>query len=596
MSYDLLYDIFSSVLPLILPGPARCRRRPARAPPRVVLHPIGMTDLLTRAEATDYAETSRHADVIAFCDALDAESRHVERGSLGRSGEGQDLVTLTISNRKCFTPERAAKQKKVVVMVEANIHAGEVEGKEMILALCRDLVRGELGAAGKRILDRVCLVVVPDFNPDGNDRINPKNRVLDLGNLEGQVNPPGGVGTRYTGEGWNLNRDNIKQDAVETRNLAAFYQRWWPHVFIDCHTTDGSLHAFDLTYDTSHSNPELFAPLRRYNQRFLDRVARRVKKRHGVASFWYGNYVVEDDPTSGWHTYPALPRFGSHYRGLFGRIDVLLETYSYLDFRGRCQAIRAWLLELLRAAAKHADEVRAVCAAEEARIVARGATADPRAKVGIQYGVARRDAAGALSFDYPAYAVDGDVAAIDAFDLESIRARRYPGARRASYRAPHHRTFVPVIEVSTPIAYLAPAALADRLRGHGVTFEVIDAPRSFVVDSYRVHAVERTFSPDVAALVPPIGEAEVPLSAKPPPARWETVVTVSPERRTVEAQPGTLYVPTAQRTGTLIVYLLEPHSDDGFTRWQYLDDAIAVGGHHPVHRVVAPAAAPVKVE
>src|ERR1041385_8924219 len=128
-----------------------------------------MEQLLTRAEATEYRETSRHADVIAFCDALAAESKLVERGSIGKSGEGQDMVSLVISGDGCFTPERARGAGKVIVLVEANIHAGEVEGKEMILALARDLVRGELGKGGRRILERLCLVIVPDFNPDGND-------------------------------------------------------------------------------------------------------------------------------------------------------------------------------------------------------------------------------------------------------------------------------------------------------------------------------------------------------------------------------------------------------------------------------------------
>jgi hypothetical protein len=553
-------------------------------------------DLLTRAEATDYAETSRHADVLAFCDALAAESPLVERGTIGASGEGQDIVTLVVSGDRCFSPERARKLGKVVVMVEANIHAGEVEGKEAILALVRDLVRGNLGKAGKRILDRVCLVVIPDFNPDGNDRISPKNRELNLAALEGQVNPPGGVGTRYTGEGWNLNRDNIKQEAIETRNLAAYHQHWFPHVFIDCHTTDGSIHAFDLTYDTSHSNPELFAPLRRYNQELLDTVARRVRKRHGFASFWYGNYVVEDDPTSGWHTYPALPRFGSHYRGLLGRVDVLLETYSYIDFRRRCEVTHAWLLELLRFAAKNHEELITACDDAERAIVARGEAADPRERVGIAYGVARRDEAGALTFDYPAYAVDGDEAELEAYDLESIRTRTYPGVTDALYRAPHHRTFVPVIDVATPVAYLVPAALAERLRGHGVAFEELSGPRAFEVDSYRVLKREQTFSPDVAALVPAPGEAEVPLSAKPTPKRFETVLTVAPERHSITAPTGTLYVPTAQRTGTLAVYLLEPHADDGLARWQFLDGMITVGELYPVHRVVRAGAAPKKAE
>ena len=85
-------------------------------------------------------------------------------------------------------------------------------------------------------------------------------------------------------------------------------------------------------------------------------------------------------------------------------------------------------------------------------------------------------------------------------------------------------------------------------------------------------------------------------SAKPPPKRFETVVTVTPERRSFAAPAGMLYVPAAQRAGTLAVYLLEPHSDDGFTRWQFLDGELKVGSHHPVHRVIRVPAPPKKAE
>ncbi len=552
-----------------------------------------MTELLTRAEASNYKETSRHADVLAFVDELSRRTKLVKRVDFGQSGEGQPMAALIVSDRNCFTPELARRQKKLVVMIEANIHAGEVEGKESVLALARDLTLTKLG---QKLLDKLCLVLIPDFNPDGNDRISPNNRKLDLKNLEGQVNPEGGVGMRYTGEGWNLNRDNMKQEAPETRALAKFYQSWWPDVFIDCHTTDGSIHAFDLTYDTSHSNEPLFAELRAFNREMLERVANAVKTRHGFDSFWYGNYKEEGNPRSGWHTYPALPRFGSHYRGLLGRIDVLLETYSYIDFPRRCAVMRAWLLELIRDAAKNATAYRAMTQAEEERIIARGESPDVQALVGINYGVATRDDKGALAFEYPAYAKPGDAAHILAFDEASITARRYPGKRRRAYLTPHHRTFVPTQAVSTPAAYLVPAELAARLEGHGIRFERLGAPERFTVDSYRVARREETFSPDVATNVPPPGQSEVPLSQKPKPVRFETVLTVAPERSTREFPAGTLLVPTAQRTGTLAVYLLEPHSDDGFCRWQYLDGLIQVGELYPVHRVVGAAIAPKKAE
>lgn len=552
-----------------------------------------MTPLLTRAEASNYKETSRHADVLAFVDALCLQTKLARRVDFGQSGEGQPLVALIVSDRGCFTPELARKQKKLVVMVEANIHAGEVEGKEAVLALARELT---LTSLGRKLLDKLCLVLVPNLNPDGNDRISPNNRKLDLQNLEGQVNPEGGVGMRYTGEGWNLNRDSMKQEAPETRALAALYQAWWPHLFIDCHTTDGSIHALDLTFDTSHSNEPLFSELRALNRTMLERVAKAVKSRHDFDSFWYGNFKTEGDPRSGWHTYPALPRFGSHYRGLLGRMDVLLETYSYIDFPRRCAVMRAWLLELLRDAAKNAAGYRAATEAEGERIVARGESPEPEALVGINYGVATRDEKDALVFEYPAYAKPGDIAHILSFEESSITARRYPGKRKRSYRMPHYRTFIPTQAVSTPTAYLVPEELASRLEGHGIRFERLSEPRRFTVDSYRVARREETFSPDVAANVPPPGEAEVPLSQKPKPVRFETVLTVAAERSTREFPAGMLYVPSAQRTGTLAVYLLEPHSDDGFCRWQFLDGMIKVGELYPIHRVVEAASVPKKAE
>lgn len=539
----------------------------------------------TRAELTGYQETSTHADVLAFMDDLARRTDRVRRVSMGTSAEGQDMAVLVVSDGCCFTPEDARRQGRLVVMIEANIHAGEVEGKEAVLALARDLTLTKLG---KKILPRLCLVLIPDFNPDGNDRICPENRWLNLAELEGQVNPPGGVGTRYTGEGWNLNRDATKQEAVETRNLARLFGEWWPHLFIDCHTTDGSLHAFDLTYDTSHSNQRLFRRVQRRTRAMLEEVAGRVEEKHGFRSQWYGNFVREAEPSSGWQTYPALPRFGSHYRGLLGRMDVLLEAYSYIAFERRCEVMYAWLLELCRFGAKNANRLIRAVDGMEARIVDLGRRHDPRPRVGIDYGVARRDASGALFFDYPAYARDGDEAVIASFDRESLAARRYPGAPAEVYRVPHMRTFAPTCQVSIPHAYLAPAELAEPLARHGIAFERLESAAEMEVEGHRILTIEKTVSPDVCGPVPARGGAESPLGAAPPPKRFETVVSTRAERRTASFPEGTLVVPTAQRAGILAVYLLEPCSDDGFTRWELLDARLKAGDFHPVHRLLAP--------
>ncbi len=522
--------------------------------------------LLTRAERTSYAETSLHADVVRFVRELRRRAPGLVRvGSMGTSAEGRDLPVVVLSAHGAFTPAAARRLGRPIVMVVANIHAGEVEGKEAMQALMREMALGPL----RPLLDQLTLVVVPIFNPDGNDRISIENRKLDLQALEGQIPVPGGVGTRNTGEGWNLNRDYMKLEAVESQHLARLYHRWWPHVFVDCHTTDGSIHAYDLTYDTAHlplsGHP---APIEYVRTRLLPAVADAVWRDHGRRGFFYGNYREEDDPTSGWQTYPGLPRFGSHYRGLTGRLDILLETYSYIDFPARVETIAAYLLEIFRYVAAHAPEVLAIADEAERDTIARGRNPRPDDLVGINYGAARRAADGSLEFDWPVYPLDE--AEIVAYDRPSMRARRLPGRRLVTYRAPHYARFLPTVSVPRPYAYVVTSPrVAGKLRQHNVVVEALEAPVDLGVETYVVLGYEKTFSPDICTGI----------------ERFETVLTVRKERRHVRFEPGALVVRTGQRLGNLVVYLLEPESDDGLARWEFFDQDVAFGQPFPVHRL-----------
>src|SRR5215813_13638764 len=147
----------------------------------------------TRAEATSYRETSLHAHVMEFLAALDAKrDRRFALSSFGTSPGGRDMPLVVMSAHGVRTPDEARALGLPVVLVINGIHAGEVEGKEACMMLMRDL------------LAELTLVVVPLFNTDGNDAIDPANRKLDLPKLEGQLGPEK-VGTRVNKSGINLN-------------------------------------------------------------------------------------------------------------------------------------------------------------------------------------------------------------------------------------------------------------------------------------------------------------------------------------------------------------------------------------------------------
>ncbi len=527
------------------------------------------TGPLTRAERTHYRETSLHSDVQDFIRDLSARTGLIHVASMGTSGQGQDMPVLVISGTKTFTPEDALRKKKLVVMVIANIHAGEVEGKEACLMLARDLTLGKR----PEFLKDLVLVVVPNYNPDGNDRIDVKNRALDLKKLEGQIGPEGGVGTRYTGVGINLNRDYMKLEAVESRHLSKLYGRWRPHLFIDCHTTDGSIHGYHLTFDTAH-NPASGAPgpIAFVRDTLLPDVSRRLEKRAKFRTFFYGNWRDQDDPTKGWETYPGLPRYGSHYRGLTGRCDVLLEAYSYADFKTRCDVMVAILRELFDQAHKRASVIRRIVEAADADTIARGLKPWPEDRVGINYGLPLRDAQGRLIYRYPAYA-KGPPVKFWGWDIESQKERRLPGRKLQRWSADHYCLFFPEVRVRRPFAYVIEASCArviETLRAHNIVVEELSKDALVPCETYHVLGKDQTVSPDV-------GTAE----------RFESVFFVRSERTVLAASKGDLVVRMAQPLANLAIYLLEPQSDDGLVRWNFFDH-VKTGSPFPVRRVPEP--------
>jgi len=480
---------------------------------------------LTVAETSDYRATSTHADVLRFIEELKPLRPVFRVESMGRSAKGQDMPVL-VFGEKPGTP---------VVLVLANIHAGEVEGKEALLMLARDLP--------EKYFEKLTLLFVPNYNPDGNDLIDVKNRALDLAKLEGQIGPEGGVGTRYTGEGINLNRDYMKMEAVESRNLSKLQAKWRPHLTVDSHTTDGSIHGYALTFDTSHipCGPSAYV-----HETMLPDVSRRLESRTGLKTFFYGNFVDEAEPSKGWATYSHLPRYGSHYRGLTGRMDILLETYSYISFKDRVFTTVEILKDIFDYTIEHAAEILKICDEGER------ARPDP---VGIAYG--------------PPVAI-GDCEIL-AWDMESQLARKIPGRLPRLYRMPHLAKFVPSKTVTRPAGYVIPRELTrviEKLEHHGIRLERLPIAMKYVAERYRVHGVSKASSPDVGSMT-----------------REETVVAVARELGPLEARTGDVVVRTNQVLGTLAAYLLEPESDDGLLRWGYFDAQARIGEFLPVARV-----------
>ena len=521
----------------------------------------------TRAERTDYRETSSYADVVAFLADLQAATGGLALDTLGTSHEGRAIPLVVASRPLVRTPAEARALGRPIVWVQGNIHAGEVEGKEALQALLRDLVP----AGGPSVLDSIVLVAVPIYNTDGNERLASQDT------NRPEQNGPALVGRRANGQGLDLNRDYVKAEAPETRASLAAFAEWDPDVFVDLHTTNGSYHGYALTYSPSlHPGAALGAWTQ---DTLLPLLRERTRARHGFETYPYGNFalgygadVTTDTTKAGWFTYDHRPRYGTNYVGLRNRVAILSEAYSHDPFARRVAATRAFVREILSLAAEQGGALRARARAADAR-------------GGLPSGM---DAVPLRSVLTRAPRTDTVMAEDLLADPDSVPDE--PGVPRGLRRSGRYRALrLPVhdrFDVET--ARMMPAAWA------------IDGARTELVDRLRLHgvAVERLTSAWTGDVTFDLVDS-VRLAARPFQGHREARLFVARDRtsrtapRTLPA--GTYVVRSAQPLGALAAVLLEPESDDGLATWNVLDAVLRAGAEYPVLRVatVPPSREPV---
>jgi hypothetical protein len=500
--------------------------------------------LQTRAERTGYRETSSYADVMEFVSALVSASPKLHSATFGYSTEGRALPLIVVGDVTDASGGAVRATGKTVVYVQANIHAGEVCGKEAVQILLRDLANG----AHSEWSDSLVLLVAPIYNADGNERVRLTNRGRQHG-------PIGGMGQRANAEGLDLNRDHMKVDSPEARSLLALMNEYDPHVMVDLHTTNGTTHAYHLTY-APPLNPNTHSAIDALLRgELLPWVTESVRDQRGWDYYYYGNLPWRGGTAErGWYTFDHRPRFNNNYIGLRNRIAVLGEAYSYATFEDRVKA-SLWLAEAVTEFAyRHATRIRTVVAqADEAAVVGE--------ELGVRFEIARSE----------------DM--VEILMGEVVEERNpYSGRtmlRRVDARHPEfmyeYGTFRAAETERVPAAYFVPARLAtvlERLSDHGVRWRPLTAPRAVVAERYVIDSTvvsPREFQ----------GHNERTLYG-----RYEEIEITLPA--------GTAMVSVDQPLGRLVFYLLEPRSDDGFANWNLLDEASEGADHYPILRTFQP--------
>jgi hypothetical protein len=500
-----------------------------------------LSSLVTAAERSGYEQTSTYAEVLSFLDVAVASSPHLHQSSFGYSLEGRPLPLVVFGTVDEATPEAVLASGKLRVFIQANIHAGEVCGKEALLMMIRSMAEGEYAD----LLDDVVVIMAPIYNADGNERVNLFNRPRQNG-------PYGGMGQRPNAQGLDLNRDHMKVKSPEARSLIGVFNEYDPHVVVDLHTTNGTRHAYHITYSTPlnpNTNPAMDTFLR---DRWMKEVTSTIRQRVGWEYYYYGNLPYRRGE-SGWYTFDHRPRFNNNYVGLRNRMAILSEGYAYATFEERILATRYFVEEILNFASANRSEIESIIAAADAEDLT-------GQLMGVRFEPLQNAAATPILM--------GDV---------DVKTNPYSGA---TYFERKDTVYTQVMaeygayqatETSRlPAKYFVSKEGAEVVRpyldAHGIAYSVVSSETSIGVEAFVTDSTQVADRPFQDIL--------------------ERSISGVYSGRTVTLQEGSLVVETRQPLARLAFYLLEPRSDDGLVNWAQMDKWAEPGMTYPIYRSI----------
>ena len=468
----------------------------------------------------DYVDTRK------WFDKLDAASDLIRLEQFGVSPEGRPIYAVIASkDGKTLDP------KKPVLLVQAGIHPGEIDGKDAGMMLLRDIAFYGKDA----LLDRVNLILIPILSVDGHERSGAYSRPNQRG--------PRIQGWRNTATNQNLNRDYMKLDQPEMRAVRAFANKYRPDLYVDVHVTDGIDYQYDVTFGYNGEDgvwSRSPASAKWLDEAFKPAMYRALEAQGHIPGELV--FALDDrDPKKGLFDGGLGERFSNGWGSAAHVPTILIENHSLKPHEQRVLGTYVFIEEALRLLAARGGDLRAAIDKDRAlrpaevltNFVSTEKPVTTRAFKGIQFERYDSAASGGQELRW-----------LGKPDPELWQMPFY-GSRST-------------VSLKRPVAYWVPgyrADLIERLRIHGLEMETLTAPKTVSVEMLRLE------DPKVS---PTTNEGHVPIS----------VTTVTPQRRAWVYPAGSVRVPTDQPLGDIAVLLLEPQSSESFFAWGMIPEVL----------------------
>ncbi len=472
-------------------------------------------DLATIAEKTNWKQTGRADETERLCFAFQKTyPSQVKCQSLGKTPEGRNLYSMTVG-----------KLSDPVVWVQAGIHAGEIDGKDAVFWLLKDILSNKIKT---NPLKGLCLVFIPIMNLDGHERFGKYNRPNQVG--------PEEMGWRVTSQNYNLNRDYMKVDAPEMRIITKHWRKVNPILSLDLHVTDGAQFQPEVGLvilpNTSFGNSDFHKAGSAYETALVGKMQ---MLGHSALPF-YPSFEVDDDPKSGFARYVSTPRFSHSYWYNQDRIGMLVETHSWKDYATRVKTHYDTVLSSLE-----------IAQAEGKNWQMFGKYSVNGSKVALEFKHTEKHS----EIIFPGYEYRNVKSPVS--DAEVIE---YNPKKKLDLKVPFYEELIPSLEVMAPNeGYLIqPADFA-------IVLPILDA-----------HGIKYTkWSKGTPEKLQAFRATKTELAPKSFEGHQTIKVTGEWKEEKINLPNGMIFVPISQRSPKIILHLLEPQAQDSILSWGHFN-------------------------
>ena len=478
--------------------------------------------LTTDFELSGGLASPNYADTMAFVDRLVAANpTQFKLEVIGHSQSGR-AIKMLVATEQGGDKANVVNSTKPTILVQAGIHAGEIDGKDAMFMLLRDI------ATGKRrdILAQANLLFIPILNVDGHERRGKYNRINQRGPIE--------MGFRTNGNNLNLNRDYTKLDTPGVRAAMEVINQYQPDLYIDVHVTDGADYQYDVTYGF---NPSFASESPAIAEVLEEKLSPEINAALTEQGHIPGPLVFvmdKRDFKQGLAGWVASPRFSNGWGDLKGLPTILVENHSLKPYKQRVLGTYVFIDGVINGLSKHIGALRQAVE-KEAQFV-------PKRLV-----VARNYA------DQPDY-----------IEFKGIKYKQFESALSGQLEAkylgePLQYDKLPIYwqkqvskTVTVPSHFYIPPAyphIVEKLRLHGIEVQQIKEP-NMASNLSQARVTEHEF-------------ATVPFEGR---FRVSAEFAITPLKTEVDLQ-NWYQVSTDQAGAELATHLLHPEAPDSFFAW-----------------------------